>query len=49
MTVRRRLAPIILAAVVCAGIGYGLAVNVNTTPDIAVVDVQLPTLSIEGN
>ena len=47
MTVRRRIAPIILAAVVFTGIGYGLAVNVNTTPDIAVVDS--PTLSIEGN
>ena len=47
MTARRRIAPIILTLVVFTGIGYGLAVNVNTTPDIAVVDV--PTLSIEGN
>ena len=49
MTARRRLAPIILTLTVLVGLSFGLEVNLNTTPEIAVVDVQLPTLSIEGN
>ena len=47
MTARRRLAPIILTLAVLVGLAFGLEANINTTPEIGVIDA--PALSIEGN
>lgn len=49
MTARRRIAPLLLVLAACIALGAGLTAGFAHTPDIAVVDVQLPTLSIEGN
>ena len=47
MTARRRLAPILLLLAVTITLGCGLAVGFADTPDIAVVDTQLPTLELQ--